>query len=51
MGMVVFGQLVSEGATFAELIYSVSTTVVPIVFGLWCAKWIYQILVDIGNGG
>ncbi|MGN0686493.1 MAG: hypothetical protein ACI4KA_00135 [Oscillospiraceae bacterium] len=51
MGLIPLGQFIREGGTFSTLIYVLSETVIPVVFGLWCARWIYKILIDIGNGG
>lgn len=49
MGMITFNQFLGSGATFSTLIYAVSETVIPVVFGLWCAHWLYKILIDIGG--
>ncbi len=49
--MITLGQWLSEGASFETLIGELLNVGVPVFIALWCANWIYKILVSNTNGG
>ena len=49
--IITFRDWLHADASFSVLMYDLTRTVIPFVFYFWVAKWIYTILVDMGNGG
>lgn len=50
-GILTLGKWLNEGASFGVLISAISQSVLPWVFYLWVLRWLYNILIDMGNGG